>query len=195
MKDLKTNQERSVFYSELGDGNALARRALCHIRALNKEYAERDTCSLAMTIDLTNLAEEISESASNHALSQATSGGVPRDPEDMRSKVEAFIAKYGSGTTSLKWKAEHYDEVWELARSLGFSCVTDAINGDKVESIEQVLAEFRAHFAIPDNYFYDPDQGLWGGFKMPMAGSEHLFEHAELATASWHGYRAAKGLI
>lgn len=47
--------------------------------------------------------------------------------EQQAREIERFEAQAGSGTRSNKYRAELYDEVWESARSMGFSNVTEAL--------------------------------------------------------------------
>ena len=50
-------------------------------------------------------------------------------PEMWKKLYAEQPAPVADGTTSDKYKAELYDEVWQLARSMGFNNVTDALTG------------------------------------------------------------------
>lgn len=53
-------------------------------------------------------------------------------PDGSAIRAKLFVqqpAPVADSTTSDKYKAELYDEVWQLARSMGFNNVTDALTG------------------------------------------------------------------
>ena len=55
-------------------------------------------------------------------------GGYANDNARLRAELSALKAQQGEGTTSDKYRAELYDEVWQLARDMGYGNVTMALN-------------------------------------------------------------------
>jgi hypothetical protein len=64
--------------------------------------------------------------------------GLHSDYDALRAENDRLTREQGEGTTSNKYRAELYDEVWQRARDMGFANVTMA------------LAELAALKAVPD---------------------------------------------
>jgi hypothetical protein len=68
--------------------------------------------------------------------------------EALRAENERLTREQGEGTTSNKYRAELYDEVWQRARDMGFANVTMA------------LSELAALKAVPDGVVAWMDEGI-----------------------------------
>lgn len=53
---------------------------------------------------------------------------LEKERDEARAELSALKAQQGEGTTSDKYRAELYDEVWQLARDMGYGNVTMALN-------------------------------------------------------------------
>lgn len=71
------------------------------------------------------------------------------------------------------------------------SIALEYMDGDEGTKVEQEVLLFTDYYQLPKEIVFDPDNGPDGAFI--TAHSEGQFSINTLATARWHGWRAAKG--
>lgn len=86
-----------------------------------------NACRAAMLAAAPAQGQQVEWRTTAVMLEQANAGLAQLNGK-LRAELSALKAQQGEGTTSDKYRAELYDEVWQLARDMGYGNVTMALN-------------------------------------------------------------------
>ena len=200
MKHQQTKDQRD-FYAQLGAGSALARRALTHIRALQTQLGDTgqpfmyalESCGTpefaeyCVSADPETLRENLGDTPDVNVIPvfKSQAGADNYRIAELERALAGVLFEFDDGVNGGR---DERVPALDLARTLVPAAEV------KKPTVDEVLADFCKVFDHANDCVYDPRQGLWGGFKMPMPGKPGYWQHAELLTANWHGYRSAKGV-